>query len=322
MFYLRILGLLLLVLSGATAAETSRSLTLGTGSTGGVYHPAGSAICRLFGRDYHEHSIRCQVQPSEGSVANLEKLRAGELDLAIVQSDWLHHAYRGSSRFRDSGPDRTLRTLFLLHVEPFTVIARSDSSIRTLNDLKGKRLSLGTPGSGQRATVDVLLKTLGWDSGVFQQALALDATAQVRALCDDEVDAIIYMVGHPNASVLEATTACNSVLIPVTGPAVAKLVLRHPYYLHGRIPGGMYRGNPDPIDTFGVRAVLVAEADLPDEVVRALLDVVFKNFDEFRKQHPALMMLDPRDMVEDGSDVPLHPAAAAYFREKGWLDPL
>lgn len=322
MIYLRIIGLLLLGLSTVAAEEPVQpvTLTLGTGATGGVYHPVGSAICRLLSRDYHAHGIRCQVQPSEGSVANLDGVRADELDLAIVQSDWLHHAYRGNSRFKITKPYRTLRTLFLLHLEPLTVLARRDSGIRSFIDLKGKRVNLGTPGSGQRATIAVLLAELRWNTNVFQQALELDAAEQVRALCDNEVDAIIYMVGHPNTSVLEATTACNSVLVPVTGPAVAQLVLRHPYYLHGRIPGGMYRGNPDPIDTFGVRAVLVAEQDLPDSTVRALLEAVFENFDEFRKQHPALMTLDPRNMVQDGSDVPLHPAAAAYFREKGWLD--
>jgi len=295
------------------------AIGIGTGSHDGVYFPAGNAICRLLLRGFTEHGLRCQVLSTDGSLANLASLREGELDAAIVQSDWQHHAYRGSPPFEADPPFESLRTLFALHDEPFTVLARTDSGIQTLEDLQGKRVNIGNPGSGQRATMEVLMEALGWGLENFARVSELPAGEQAQALCDDEVDAIVFTVGHPNASILEATALCEVRLIPVTGSGVEAMVASHPYYFEAQIPGGLYRGNPDPVASFGVRGVFSTTAAFPEEEAYKLVKAVFEEFDGLRYAHPALGQLTPEAMVRTELAVPPHPGAVKYYRERRLL---
>jgi len=213
-----------------------------------------------------------------------------------------------------------LRSVFSIHPEPFTVVARADAGITTFADLKGKRVNIGNAGSGQRATMDVLMNALGWTTADFALASELQAAEQSQALCDNNIDAMVYTVGHPSGSIQEATTACDAVLVTVAGPEVDQLVADFPYYRVATIPGGMYRGNDSDVATFGVGATLVTSADVPDDVVYALVKSVFDDIDQFRSLHPAFANLDPRQMANDGLSAPLHPGAERYFREAGLID--
>ncbi|MDX1402195.1 MAG: TAXI family TRAP transporter solute-binding subunit, partial [Kiloniellales bacterium] len=145
----------------ATAAE-KQFITIGTGGVTGVYYPTGGAICRLVNKNRKEHGIRCSVESTGGSVYNINTIREGELDMGVAQSDWQFHAYHGSSTFEEAGPFEELRAVFSVHPEPVTVIARRDSGIKHIRDVKGKRLNIGNPGSGTRATWEVLEGALGW----------------------------------------------------------------------------------------------------------------------------------------------------------------
>jgi TRAP transporter TAXI family solute receptor len=199
------------------------------------------------------------------------------------------------------------------------VVARADSGIKNFADLKGKRVNIGNPGSGQRGTMEVLMDAMGWKKSDFALATELKASEQSKALCDNQIDAMVYTVGHPSGSIQEATTSCDAVLVNVTGPAVDKLVADNPYYAKATIPGGMYRGNPDDTQTFGVRATLVTSADVSDDVVYALTASVFNNFDEFKKLHPAFAHLKPEEMISAGLSAPIHPGALKYYKERGWI---
>lgn len=313
------LAVALLVLSVCGAAAADEFVTIGTGGVTGVYYPAGGAICRLVNRGRKQHGIRCSVESTGGSIYNLNTIAAGELDMGVVQSDWQYHAYNGSGKFAAQGPNKDLRSVFSLHAEPFTVVARADAGISSLADLKGKRVNVGNPGSGQRGTMEVVMRALGWSKDDFALAAELKSAEQSRALCDNEVDAIVFTVGHPAASIKEATTACDSVLVPVTGPAIDKLVEQNDYYRKASIPGGMYRGNTDDVPTFGVGATLVASAQTSDEAVYQVVKAVFENFATFRRLHPAFAHLQKQQMVSDGLSAPLHPGAIRYYREVGLL---
>ena len=154
---------------GATGTATAESfITIGTGGVTGVYYPAGGAICRLVNKGRKEHGVRCSVESTGGSVYNLNTIRAGELDMGVAQSDWQYHAYNGTSQFAEQGPNKDLRAVFSLHPEPFTVVARKDSGIKTFDDLKGKRVNIGNPGSGQRGTMEVVMNAKGWTMGDFK----------------------------------------------------------------------------------------------------------------------------------------------------------
>ncbi|UWQ51469.1 TAXI family TRAP transporter solute-binding subunit [Leisingera caerulea] len=304
----------------APAASAQEFITIGTGGVTGVYYPTGGAICRLVNKGRKEHGFKCAVESTGGSVYNINTIREGELQFGVAQSDWQYHAYNGSSKFEEAGPFEGLRAVFSVHPEPFTVVARADAGISTFDDLKGKRVNIGNPGSGQRGTMEVLMDAKGWGMEDFALATELKAAEQSAALCDNQIDAMIYTVGHPSGSIQEATTACDSVLVTVDGEAVEKLVGDNSFYRTATIPGGMYRGTDEDVKTFGVGATFVTSADVSEDAVYAVVSSVFENFEAFQKLHPAFANLKPEEMIADGLSAPLHPGAAKYYKEKGWIE--
>ena len=295
-------------------------ISIGTGGVTGVYYPTGGAICRMMSKTRSEHGVRCGVESTGGSVYNINAIRGGELDFGVAQSDWQYHAFNGTSEFEATGAFEDLRSVFSIHPEPFTVVARADAGIATFDDLKGKRVNVGNPGSGQRGTMEVLMAAKGWTMDDFALASELQAAEQSQALCDNNIDAMIYTVGHPSGSIQEATTACDSILVPVTGPEVEQLVADNPFYRVATIPGGMYRGTDADVMTFGVGATLVSSAAVPEDTVYALVKAVFSDIDQFRGLHPAFANLDPKEMANDGLSAPLHPGAEKYFKEEGLVE--
>jgi len=309
---------LFFLLSANVIAEPV-DISIGTAGVAGVYYPLGGGICRLVNRQRSQHGVRCTVESTGGSVYNLRALRVGELDLGVVQSDWQHHAYHGTAVFVGDGPNSGLRTVFSVHPEPFTLVARADAGIRSFNDLKGKRVDIGFPGSGPRATLEVLMAAKGWQMEDFLLVSQLKASDQVKALCDNKVDAMVYTVGHPSPIIKAATTACDSVLVSVAGEEVQQLVAEHPFYRATDIPGGMYRGNEQLTPTLGVGAAFVASARVPDEAIYQVVKSVFENIEHFRSLHPALHSLTRKQMVRNTQAVPLHSGAVRFYREAGLL---
>ena len=304
---------------GVPVWAEQKFVTIGTGGVTGVYYPTGGAICRLVNKNRNKHGIRCSTESTGGSVFNLNTIRAGELDMGVAQSDWQYHAYHGSSKFKDKGANRELRAIFSVHPEPFTVVARVDSGIRNFGDLKGKRVNVGNPGSGQRGTMEVLMEALGWKMSDFALASELKSSEQSMALCDNKIDAMVFTVGHPSGSIKEATTSCDSVLVNVTGSAVDMLVAENDFYRTATIPGGMYSGNANDTKTFGVGATFVTSTRTPENVIYQVVKAVFENFDSFRKFHPAFRNLDKRQMIKDGLSAPLHAGAVKYYKEAGLM---
>ena len=310
------------VLMGAAPAPVKAEqqfVTIGTGGVTGVYYPTGGAICRLVNKTRKVHGIRCSVESTGGSVYNLNTIAAGELDMGVAQSDWQYHAYNGTSKFKDAGPNKDLRAVFSVHPEPFTVVARQDSGIKNFEDLKGKRVNIGNPGSGQRGTMEVVMAAYGWTKDDFKLASELKSAEQSQALCDNKVDAMVFTVGHPSGSIKEATTSCDSVMVEVAGPAIDKLVAENDYYRTAVIPGGMYRGTDTDTKTFGVGATFVTSAKVPEDVIYNVVKAVFENFDDFKKLHPAFDVLKKEEMIKDGLSAPLHDGAVKYYKEAGLM---
>ena len=303
-----------LFLAGPAAAT---EIVIGTGSETGVYWPVGRTICRLVNEDTASHGVSCEAIPTEGSVANLEALRTGGPQIAVVQSDWQYHAVEGTSVFAAAGPDPELRALFSVHSEPFTVVARRDAGFAKLDDLKGGRVNLGNPGSGQRATMEVVMAAKGWSEDDFLLAEALPASQQSLALCHGRIQAMVYTVGHPNASIGQAAGLCDAVILEVKDAAIDKLVAENPFYAYTQVPGGVYPGNPDPVTTFGVKATVVSSAEVDGEVIHTVVAAVFDNLDRFKLAHPAFGTLEPEAMATDALSAPLHEGAARYFAAAG-----
>jgi hypothetical protein len=313
------LGFVMAFSSAAISADKTTFVTIGTGGVTGVYYPTGGAIARLVNKGKKEHGIRASVESTGGSTYNLNAIASGELEMGVVQSDWQYHAWNGTSKFEDKGPNKDLRAVFSVHPEPFTVVARADSGIKNFQDLKGKRVNIGNPGSGQRGTMEVVMEKMGWTKDDFKLASELKSAEQSKALCDNKIDAIVFTVGHPSGSIKEATTSCDSVIVNVEGPEIDALVKDNDYYRYATIPGGMYRGNDQDAKTFGVGATFVTSATVPENVIYVVVKSVFENFEDFKKLHPAFGVLKKEEMVKDGLSAPLHDGAAKYYKEAGLI---
>ncbi|MFK7838311.1 MAG: TAXI family TRAP transporter solute-binding subunit [Sulfitobacter sp.] len=313
----------MLALAGAMAAGTAATaqekfITIGTGGQTGVYFVVGQSICRLVNRGSADHGLKCTAPSTGGSIANINAIKAGDMDMGVAQSDWQFHAFNGTSKFEGQQFDN-LRAVFSVHGEPFNVIARKDSGIKSFDDLKGKRVNIGNPGSGQRATMEVVMDAKGWTLDDFALASELKPAEQAAALGDNKVDAIIYTVGHPNGSIQEAVSTIDAELVTVAGPEIDKLISDNPYYAAASIPGGMYKGTDDTVNTFGVKATFVTSADVDDDVVYQVVKAVFDNFDRFKRLHPAFENLTEEEMISGGLSAPLHPGAEKYYKERGWM---
>lgn len=304
---------------GAVQAVAEQFVSVGTGGVTGVYYPTGGAICRLVNKDRKMHGIRCSAESTGGSVYNINTVRADELEFGVAQSDWQYHAYRGTSKFADQGKFSDLRAVFSVHPEPFTLIVRKGSGIRKFEDLKGRKVNVGNPGSGQRATMEVVMSAFGISMNDFSLAAELKGSEMAQAICDGKIEAMIYTVGHPAAAVTEAASSCDVELASVSGAPINKLVADNSFYRVATIPGGMYAGSPNDTRTFGVGATVITSADVPDKVVYTVVKAVFDNFADFKKLHPAFRNLDEKQMISDGLSAPLHAGAVKYYKERGWM---
>ncbi len=307
------------VFSVSALAETS--VTIGTGGQTGVYYQVGQSVCKLVKKA--DVGLNCVAPSTAGSVANINAIKVGDQQFGVAQSDWQYHATHGTSKFADQGPDEKIRSVFSIYPEPFTVVARKDSGIKTYKDLKGKRVNIGPESSGFRGTMEEIMNGLGWTKRDLRLAAEMKPAEAPKALCDNKLDAFVYAVGHPNAAISEAATTCDVVLVPLTDEETKKvtdkLIADFDYYSPAVIKGGLYRGNEQDTQTFGVGATFVTYSDVPEDVVYNITKVIFENFNEFKKLHPAFANLKEEDMVNNLRSAPLHSGAEKYYKEKGWL---
>lgn len=308
----------LLAGSAAVAQAQETFITIGTGGQTGVYYQVGGSICRMVNRGTAEHNIKC-THTTGGSVDNINGIRNGDLDFGVAQSDWQYHAYNGTHPETFPEKFEELRAVFSVHPEPFTVVARKDANIKTFDDLKGKRVNVGNPGSGQRGTMQVVMDAMGWKMSDFALASELQSAEQAAALCDNKIDAFVFTVGHPAGSIEEAATTCDVTFATVKNPTIDKLVEENPYYSYATIPAGMYKGLEEDVTVFGVGATFVSSTKTSDEVVYQVVKAVFENFDRFRRLHPAFANLKKEDMITKNISAPLHDGAVRYYKEAGLM---
>jgi len=321
-----LLGLCLaLPVAGSVSAKRLNFATIGTGGVTGVYYPTGGAISRLVNKKSKEYGLKLTVESTAGSVYNINAVVSGALEFGIAQSDRQYQAWCGLKEWKGR-PQKKLRSVFSIHPEAVTLIASVKSGIMRVPDLKGKRVNLGNPGSGQLANSRDVLWAYGIDEKkdiIAEYAKAVEAP---QLLQDERIDAFFYTVGHPNGNIKEATSGRIKVrIVPIDGPPVEKLLKRFPYYAKAIIPIKFYpmAANKEDVPTIGVKATLVTSADVPEEWVYAVVKEVFDNFEEFKKLHPAYSTLTKQDMLK-GLSAPLHPGAIKYYKETGlikYVDP-
>lgn len=294
-------------------------VTIGTGGITGVYYPTGGAIARIVNKKRKVYGIRCTVESTGGSVFNVNAVMAGDLEFGVVQSDRQFQAMKGLAEWKEKGPQKDLRAVFTIHPESITLVAADDAGIKSINDLRGKRVNIGNPGSGQRQNSIDGLMNAGINYEKDLKAEGVKAAEAPGLLQDGRIDAFFYTVGHPSGAIKEATAGRRKVhFVPITG--VDKLLQKYPYYAKAMIPIKLYPGatNTEDVQTFGVKATFVTSAKVPDQVVYAITKEVFDNFEDFKKLHPAYQVLTKENMLE-GMSAPIHPGAMKYYKEAGMM---
>lgn len=298
-------------------AFAAEFVTIGTGGVTGTYYPTGGAICRLVNQYKKETKIRCSVESTGGSVYNVNTIKNGELDFGIVQSDIVYQASRGEGAFKDAAIPK-LKSVMAIYPELLTLVTRKDANINSLLDVKGKRINLGNPGSGNEATSLTLFDESGIKKEDLKFAGALKASEMPDALRDNKIDGYFYMVGHPTANIQDAANSVDVKIVPIEGANVDTLIKKYPYFAKANVPGSIYKGNDADIPTFGVKAVLVTSDDVSVDAVYTVVKAILENFDEFKQLHPAYSQITKKSLL-DGLSAPLHEGAKKYFQEAGLL---
>jgi TRAP transporter TAXI family solute receptor len=298
-------------------AFAAEFVTIGTGGVTGTYYPTGGAICRLVNKYKKETKIRCSVESTGGSVYNINTIKNGELDFGIAQSDVVYQASNGTGKF-EGKTIKKLKSVMAIYPELLTLVTRKDSNINTITDVKGKRINLGNPGSGNEATALTLFDASGIKKEDLKFAGALKASEMPDALRDNKIDGYFYMVGHPTANIKDATNSVDVKITPLKGSNIDALIKKYPYFAKADVPAGMYKGNPDAVPTFGVKAVLVTSDDVSEKAVYTTVKAILENFDRFKKLHPAYNNITKESLL-DGLSAPLHEGAKKYFKEAGLL---
>ncbi len=295
--------------------KPDRAVVVGTGGVSGFFYAAGGALCRVV-NTRGDGPVRCLVRPSGGSLHNLRLLRRGRVDFAIIQSDWQARARKGEGRF-EGRPLESLRAVLSLYGHAVTLLARDGSGIQAPADLAGKRVNVGEAGTLQRDLVTTAVNVVGPGMDALDRAGDLAPTAVGRALCGGRYDAAGLVTAHPSGLVQQAAARCALHAVPLEGAGRDRLLKERPALSRSVIPGGLYPGMTEAVDTFGPRAVLVTRAAVPERLVRRVVARVFDNLKTFRRRHPVLERLSPPGMARLGLTAPLHEGAKAYYEENG-----
>lgn len=296
----------MLGLLGACSGEGRRDfMSIGTGGTGGVYYPMGGALAsRLSAAD---SARQYTAEVSGGSVENVNRVLAGQVDLGFALSVTVYETFAGAT---EAEPGHRLRVVAPLYPNLVHVLVREGAGIESLADLRGARVSVGSAGSGTEQTSRQLLESQGLDyEDVEEQYLSFSESAS--ALKDGALDAAVLSVGYPAAAVLEATTTGGVVLLELSTEELGALIQRFPYYDPGEIPSGVYRGVDAPVRTVGMMNWIVARDDLPDPVPGAVLNILAGEGVSLEQVHEMARQIDMNAL--DRAPAPLHRASAAWW---------
>ena len=296
-------------------------ITIATGSLTGVYYPTGNAIAKMVNQNKANKSVKVTVETSAGSVFNVNALINKQVDFGVVQSDRQYQAYNNLAEWKadkveQEAKNKTLRSVFSIHYETLTLVAAKDSQIKTLNDIRGKKVNIGSPGSGQRQnSIDALsFFNIDYQKDIITENVK--ASDSPGLLQDKRIDAFFYTVGHPNGTLKEVMAGKRTVSF-VDVLVSDDFINDYPYYSKTVIAKEIYELEKD-VQTFGVKATLCTRADVNQEIVYLLVKSVFENFENFKTLHPSYQYLTKEDML-NGLSAPLHSGAKKYYQEVGLL---
>ena len=317
--------------TGALAAQEMRFFRIGTGGVAGTYYPIGGLIADIIshppGARPCEKGGSCGVpglvaiaQSSNGAVANIEAMDSGALESGFSQSDVAYWAFTGTGIYEGSEPVKSIRAIANLYPESIHLVARKGAGIESVEDLRGKRVSLDEPGSGTLVDARIILDAFGLSEADLEPVYMKPSPA-VAQLREGDLDAYFIVAGYPTGSVTDACREDGCELVPIDGPEVDALLEKYRYFTRDLIPAGTYRGVAEETPTISVGAQwLVAESvdeELAYGVTRALWHPNARRLlDHGHPRGPSITL----ETALDNIGIPLHPGAERYYREVGLID--
>lgn len=305
--------------SSTTGPTESYSVEIYTGGTSGVYYPLGSAYANIlnqYSKDETGIKIEARAVTSGASVSNAQAIGEGRAQAAIMQNDVAYYAFHGTTLEAFQGKAVTkIRGVAALYPETIQFVVKADSNIKTLEDLKGKKVAVGAAGSGTAVAAQQILEAAGVWNDVDKVYLKFSEAAQQLKL--GQIDAAVIVSGAPTPAIDQIAVQTPVRVLPIGEDILKKLKDKgYIFYVTQTLPKDTYKGMSEDTQTLAVKAILVVSADVPDDVVYAMTRLLFLHVDELRQVHAKAQYIS-FDTALDGMSIPLHPGAVKYYEEKG-----
>ncbi|EHM09846.1 TRAP transporter solute receptor, TAXI family [Thermanaerovibrio velox DSM 12556] len=300
-----------LVAAMGGAAHAKTFLSIATGGTSGTYYPIGGAIAQAVNKGAPD--LQVTAETGNASVANLNLIGAHDIEIAFAQNDATYWAYNGKMMFKT--PIKNVRVIAALYPEHVHLITLKNSNVKGILDLKGKRVSVGAPGSGVEADVRAIFQTVGLKYSDMKTDF-LDFGATTQRFKDNQIDAGFVVAGYPVSSIMDLATTKDITLVNFDDATMAKLTKEFPYFVKSTIPANTYKGVTQATQTPAVMALLVVDEKVPEDVVYKFTKALWENIDVVHKAHAKGKEINLKSAL-NGVTVPLHPGAAKYYKEKG-----
>lgn len=300
------------LLLGASETEAkAKYISIATGGTGGVYYPYGGGLAEIWTR--YVPGVQAVAEVTGASVENTRLVNRGESLIGEIMNDVAYQAYYAEERFK--GKPQKILAMFQMYPHHYHIVALKGSGIKTIYDIKGKRVSVGAPGSGTEFKTNLVFKVLGISYNDFK-VHRLSFTEQANALKDGTIDVGIWDVASPTSSIMDLATTRDIVLISFSDEDVKKIVNAYPFYSPFVMPPGIYKGQDYPVKNPSVWNTVICNPEVSEDLVYKLVKALFQHKDYLEKIHLFAKYTTPENAI-NASPIPLHPGAVKYYRELG-----
>ncbi|MED4583361.1 TAXI family TRAP transporter solute-binding subunit [Brevibacillus choshinensis] len=294
----------------AGGSNDPSQLIIATGGTGGTYYPLGGGMADHITKNA---GITATAQATGASAENIRLLRDKKADIAFTQNDIAEYAAKGTNMFEKDGKIEAFQALGALYDETIQIVVSADSNIKTVADLKGKRVSVGAPGSGTEVNAQQILEAYGlkFEDTQLQRLSFADSA---KAIQDGQLDAAFQTAGTPTAAITELAATKGVKIIPIEADKIDAIIAKYPFYVKTTVPANTYQTVPEEVTTVSVKSMLVVRADLSEDLVYKVTKAIFDNTDKLGHAKAKEIKMDK---ALAGVSLPVHPGAKKYFDEKG-----
>lgn len=289
--------------------EDKQFLNIATGGTAGTYYPLGGAVAEILNQNIE--NMNASAQSTGASVANINMLKDGSVDLAFVQNDIAYYAYNGKEMFEGKKVD-SIRGLAALYPETIQFVTTADSGIKNISDLRGKKVAVGASGSGAEANARQILAAYGLTyNDIKPQYLSFGEASD--ALKDGNVDCGIVVAGYPTAAIQDLSATKSARIVEIDPKIQDALIAKYPYYTKMTIPAGTYKNQTAPVDTVAVKCVLVGTDKISDDLGAQIVKAIYGHLDRMKAAH-AVGKYITKDTAMDGMSIPMNKGAEGFFK--------